>query len=53
MREFCGPVEAITGRKVRVFFSAIDTEVDGMAIETFVLWPEGSDGPSRTELAEP
>jgi uncharacterized protein YbcI len=53
VREFCEPVEAITGRKVRAFFSAIDTEVDGMSIETFVLWPEGSDGPSRTEFAEP
>jgi uncharacterized protein YbcI len=52
VREFCEPIEAITDRKVRAFFSAIDTEVDGMAIETFVLWPEGSDGPSRTEFAE-
>jgi uncharacterized protein YbcI len=52
VREFCEPIEAITGRKVRAFFSAIDTEVDGMSIETFVLWPEGSDGPSRTEFAD-
>jgi len=53
VREFCEPVERITGRKVRSFHSSIDTEVDGMAIETFVLHPEGYDGPSRTEHAEP
>ena len=52
VREFCEPVEQITGRKVRAFFSAIDTEADGMAIESFVLYPEGEDGPSRTEFAE-
>jgi uncharacterized protein YbcI len=52
VREFCEPVEAITGRRVRAFFSAIDTEVDGMAIETFALWPEGQEGPSRMEFAE-
>jgi len=33
--------------------SAIDTEVDGMCIETFVLHPEGYDGPSRIQRAEP
>jgi uncharacterized protein YbcI len=53
VREFCEPIEAITGRKVRAFFSAIDTHVDGMSIETFVLYPEGEDGPSRIEYAEP
>jgi uncharacterized protein YbcI len=52
VREFCGSIEQITGRKVRAFFSAIDTEVDGMSIESFVLHPEGEDGPSRTEFAE-
>src|SRR5687767_6609386 len=52
VREFCGSIEQITGRKVRAFFSAIDTEVDGMSIESFVLYPEGEDGPSRTEFAE-
>jgi uncharacterized protein YbcI len=49
--EFCGPVERITGRKVRSFHSSIDTKVDGLAIETFIFYPEGQDGPSRIELA--
>jgi uncharacterized protein YbcI len=46
-REFCEPVERITGRKVRAFLSSIDTMADGLAMETFVLHPEGSDAPSR------
>jgi uncharacterized protein YbcI len=50
VREFCEPVERITGRKVRAFTSGIDTEVEGLSVETFVLHPEGSDGPSRAEL---
>lgn len=45
----CGPVERITGRKVRAFFSGIDTLADGMALETFVLHPPGYDGPSRID----
>jgi uncharacterized protein YbcI len=53
VREFCEPVERITGRVVRSFQSSIDTEVDGLAIETFILYPEGEEGPSRKELAEP
>ena len=53
VREFCEAIENITGRKVRAFFSAVDTHVDGMSIETFVLYPEGEDGPSRIEFAEP
>ena len=53
VREFCQPVERITGRKVRSFLSALDTEVDGLAIETFVLHPAGYQGPSRIEHAEP
>src|SRR4051794_8798688 len=48
--EFCRPVERITGRKVRAFHSSIDTLADGMAIETFVLHPEGYDGPGRAEI---
>ena len=52
VRGFCEPVERITGRKVRSFLSATDTEVDGFAMETFVLHPEGYDGPSRVD-AEP
>jgi uncharacterized protein YbcI len=51
-REFCEPIERITGRTVRAFFSGIDTAVDGMAIETFALYPEGEEGPSRSELSE-
>jgi uncharacterized protein YbcI len=46
-REFCEPVERLTGRKVRAFISGIDTAVDGLSVETFVLHPEGSDAPSR------
>lgn len=52
VREFVLPIEQITGRTVRAFFSAIDTHVDGMSIETFVLYPEGEEGPSRMEYAE-
>jgi uncharacterized protein YbcI len=50
VHEFCEPVERLTGRKVRAFHSSIDTRADGMAVETFVLHPEGYDGPSRSEL---
>jgi uncharacterized protein YbcI len=46
--EFCGPIEEVTGRKVRAFISGIDTKADGLSVETFVLHPEGYDGPSRT-----
>ncbi len=53
VREFCEPIERLTGRKVRSFVSGMDTEVDGLAVELFVLHPEGYEGPSRTELAEP
>jgi len=53
VREFCEPVEQITGRKVRAFQSSIDTEADGQAVEVFVLHPEGYDGPSRLETAQP
>jgi uncharacterized protein YbcI len=49
--EFCGPIERITGRKVRAFISGIDTELGGVAVETFVLHPPGSDQPSRAELS--
>jgi uncharacterized protein YbcI len=49
VREFCEPVELITGRKVRSFLSAIDTEVDGLSMETFILHPKGYGGPSRIE----
>jgi uncharacterized protein YbcI len=51
VREFCEPVERITGRKVRSFHSSVDTKADGLAVETFVFYPDGQDGPSRIELA--
>jgi uncharacterized protein YbcI len=52
IKEFCAPVERLTGRKVRSFHSSIDTKADGMSMEVFVLHPEGYDGPSRTELPD-
>ncbi len=52
VREFCEPVEQITGRTVRSFQSAIDTEVDGLCLETFIFYPHGTEGPSRTRFAE-
>jgi uncharacterized protein YbcI len=48
---FCEPVERLTGRKVRAFISGIDTYVDGLSVEVFVLHPSDYDGPSRIELA--
>ncbi len=50
--EFCEPVERLTHRKVRAFLSAIDTEADGLCVETFVLHPPGSDARSRIADAE-
>jgi uncharacterized protein YbcI len=50
VREFCEPVEQITGRKVRGFISGMDTLADGLACEVFLLHPKGSDAPSRIEL---
>jgi uncharacterized protein YbcI len=52
MDAFCGAIERITGRKVRAFISGIDTHVEGLSIETFVLHPPGYDGPSRVELGK-
>ena len=52
VREFCEPVERLTGRTVRGFISGIDTEADGLATEIFILHPEGYDGPSRIERAD-
>jgi len=52
VREFCEPVERLTGRTVKAFISGIDTAVDGIALETFILHPEGSNAPSRIQLAE-
>src|SRR4051812_31574066 len=53
VRAFCQPVERLTGRKVKAFISGIDTEADGLAIEMFILHPEGSDAPSRVDKAAP
>ncbi len=53
VREFCEPVERITGRTVRSFHSSIDTDVDGLCLETFTFYPEGQEGPSRIRRAEP
>jgi uncharacterized protein YbcI len=50
VEDFCSPVERLTGRKVRSFLSAIDTQVAGMAMETFVLFPEGYEGPGRIDI---
>ena len=50
VNEFCEPVERLTGRTIRSFLSAIDTEADGLAMEAFVFYPEGREGPSRTTL---
>ena len=52
VQEFCEPIERLTGRKVRAFLSGIDTEVDGLCTEMFVLHPEGYGGLSRARLAE-
>jgi len=49
VRDFCEPVEQVTGRKVRAFHSSVDTKADGQAVEVFVLHPEDHDGPSRIE----
>ena len=51
VKEFCTPVESLTGRKVRAFLSGIDTEREGLSTELFVLHPEGYAGPSRIEAA--
>jgi uncharacterized protein YbcI len=52
VRQFCEPVERLTGRTVRSFLSGVDTMVDGLSIETFILYPADYSGPSRTELDE-
>ena len=46
---FCGPIERLTGRRVRAFVSGIDTQSD-LASEMFILHPSGYDGPSRITL---
>jgi len=51
VKEFCEPVERLTGRKVRAFVSGIDTEASGFSTELFALHPAGSAEPSRVEKA--
>lgn len=50
VEDFCAPIERLTGRRVRSFLSAIDTQVAGLAMETFVLHPDGYDGTSRLDI---
>jgi hypothetical protein len=53
VRDFCEPVERLTGRTVRAFVSGIDTEADGLSTETFILHPSGTEAPkSRIDFAE-
>jgi uncharacterized protein YbcI len=52
VQEFCAVVEQHTGRTVKAFISGIDTVVDGLAVECFILHPEGSDAPSRAAAAK-
>ncbi len=52
VREFCEPIERITGRKIRSFQSGTDTEANGLSTEIFVLYPVGYDGPSRIERSD-
>jgi uncharacterized protein YbcI len=53
VRDFCDPVEKITGRTVRAFISGIDTWVGGLSMETFVFYPaDGPPGLPRADLAE-
>jgi uncharacterized protein YbcI len=52
VREFCEPVERITGRTVRSFHSSVDTAVDGLSVETFIFYPEGQEGPPRAEVLD-
>jgi uncharacterized protein YbcI len=52
VKEFCEPVERLTRRRVRGFLSAIDTHSNGLAMETFVLYPEGQIGPARADMEE-
>jgi len=52
LRQFCEPIEEITGRSVRAFVSGIDTHVQGLSIESFVLHPVGYTGPSRIDVSD-
>jgi uncharacterized protein YbcI len=48
--QFCRPVERLTGRKVKAFISGIDTKVDGLSTELFVLHPIGAEAVSRGDM---
>jgi uncharacterized protein YbcI len=52
VREFCEPVERITGRTVRAFISGVDTQVAGLSTEVFVLYPMGAESISRITISE-
>src|SRR4051794_12161950 len=49
VKEFCEPIERLTGRKVKGFISGLDPAADGMASEVFMLHPEGYNGPGRAD----
>ena len=53
LKQMCQPVERATGRKVRAVVTGTDSHVDGLSVETFVLHPDGYDGPSRTTFGGP
>jgi uncharacterized protein YbcI len=48
VKDFCEPIERLTGRRVRAFISGIDTHED-VALELFILHEPGYDGPSRAD----
>lgn len=52
VRDFGEPIERLTGRRVKAFISGIDTQVEGLAAELFVLHPSGADATSRIAVAE-
>jgi hypothetical protein len=50
-REFCEPVEQITGRKIR-FLSGLHTEVEGLSVEALISHPL-FDGPFASTAPRP
>src|SRR3954465_5677212 len=52
VKEFCEPDERLTGRTGKAFPGSIAPRPHGMAIEVFVLHPEGYEGPSRAAFAD-
>ena len=46
--QFCEPVERIIGRTVRSVHSSTDAHADGLSTQTFLFYPEGREGPSRS-----